>query len=241
MIQAFESSSSTIILPLLQFPSIITLIGSSVQRTFLGQQWLESYWHLVAYALIFVGGVLPATNGQLGLLKTLTFWKQPFVQFAILSELNHGVYNLFIATVDDHNFGDGDAITAFYLHMEYFAVTRIMYIVTFVFLLFFWKKLQDDVVRIRHVPKSSILWTVVSEILAFSGYFCSALAYQAYYQTGVVAASETSLNQLLNLTFAFILKKYWGQGKKESTSGVPLKILSAFLIMAGLYLTGGGH
>jgi len=46
----------------------------------------------------------------------------------------------------------------------------------------------------KFLPKEAVFWTVVSETLAFSGYFCSALAYQAYYQTGVVAASETSLN-----------------------------------------------
>jgi hypothetical protein len=242
MIQAFATSSSTVILPLLQFPSVITLCGSVIQRALLGQQWLESYWHLLAYAFIFVGGLLPATGGALGQLKTAAFWKQPFVQFAMFSELSHGIYNLFIATVDD-DFGDGEPSTAFYLHMEYFAVTRILYIVTFVVLLFFWKKMQDEVVQIKHVPSHAIFWTVVSEVLAFTGYFCSALAYQAYYQTGVVAASETSLNQLLNLTFAFLLKKYFGHGKKESTTGVPLKVLSAMLIMIGLYVAGGegGH
>jgi len=45
---------------------------------------------------------------------------------------------------------------------------------------------------------------------------------------------------LLNLATAFICKKFLGHGKNASTTEIPLKILSAGLIMIGLYLSGGG-
>jgi hypothetical protein len=241
MIQAFESSSSTVILPLLQFPSVITLLASYIPKRMLGEVWLESYWHLFAYGFIFIGGLLPATNGKPRQLLTCAFWKQPFVQFAIISELNHGLYNLLISSVDAHNFeGEVSSSVRFYLQLEYFALTRLFYIAAFVVYLFGDRNMVKDLINIQYVAKTAIFWTVISELLAFVGYFCSALAYQAYYQTGLVAAAETSLNQLLNLTFAYILKKYFDHGKSESTSGVPVKILSAGLIMMGLYIAGGG-
>jgi len=243
MIQAFESSSSTIILPLLQFPSIIVLVGSAVPKYFLGQPWLESYWHLLAYILIFFGGVLPATEGNLKQLMTKAFWKQPFVKFAIVSELNHSLYNLMISSATSSSGIETPAVenenTAMYLHMEFFAITRILYVTTFLVWLFFSKKLQDDVLKLRFASNKAISYTIISEVLAFIGYFNSALAYQCYYQTGVVSASESSLNQLLNLTFAYAFKKYYDMGKKASMSGVWYKLVSATLIMIGLLLAGG--
>jgi len=234
MIKAFETSSSTIILPLLQFPSIFVLIGSSLVRVYGGHPALESYWHLLAYAFIFFGGLLPATDGNLDQLFTKKFWKQPFVQFAIFSELNHGTYNMLISSGDTTEMKDN----FMFLHMEYFAVTRIFYILTFIVLLLFSKTLQTDVMKLKYAPRNHIMWTVISELLAFCGYFCSALAYQDYYQTGIVSASETSLNQLLNLSFAYVLMKYYGKGKQASTTGIKFKILSALMIMVGLYVSG---
>lgn len=76
LILAFDGSSSTVILPLVQVASIWTLAGSVVQNTLQGTPWLKSYWHLGAYALLLIGGLLPATGGDLHQAAKLSFWKQ---------------------------------------------------------------------------------------------------------------------------------------------------------------------
>lgn len=76
LIMAFDGSSSTVILPLVQVSSIWTLLGSIVQNSLQGTPWLRNYWHLAAYALLLVGGLLPATGGNLQEAMSLAFWKQ---------------------------------------------------------------------------------------------------------------------------------------------------------------------
>jgi len=76
LIMAFDGSSSTVILPLVQVSSIWTLLGSIVQNSLQGTPWLKSYWHLAAYALLLIGGLLPATGGNLKEATSLSFWKQ---------------------------------------------------------------------------------------------------------------------------------------------------------------------
>ena len=90
LIMAFDGSSSTVILPLVQVSSIWTLLGSVVQNSLQGTPWLKNYWHLVAYALLLIGGLLPATGGNLQEAMHLSFWKQRFVQYALLSEVCYG-------------------------------------------------------------------------------------------------------------------------------------------------------
>lgn len=57
-----------------------------------------------------------------------------------------------------------------------------MFVMTFVIFLICSKKWQDEVWRIRNVATKPILITVVAEILTLTAYFCSAMAYQCYYQ-----------------------------------------------------------
>ena len=105
-----------------------------------------------------------------------------------------------------------------------------MFVLGFVVILVFSKKWQDEVWRIRLVNRKAILITVFAEVLTLSAYFSSAMAYQCYYQvsvdwemreliflkTGVVTAAESSLNQLLNLFSAYVLRRFFGLGRDES-------------------------
>ena len=50
------------LLPLIQVASIWVLLGSSVIALFRGQRFMSPL-HGLAYALMFVGGCLPATGG----------------------------------------------------------------------------------------------------------------------------------------------------------------------------------
>jgi len=173
-VKAFETTASTIILPLLQFPSIVTFILSSIHKSYLGKPWLESYIHIIAYFILFLGGLLPATNGKIGIVLDKAFWKKPFVKYALLAEINHGFYNMCISTVEHE-------VDGIYQYMEYFAITRIFFIFTFVFLLVISKKNQDDIWKMRYAAPRQIYATLVAELCTIMAYFYSAMAYQCYY------------------------------------------------------------
>ena len=51
------------------------LVGSSVIAVFRHELWITPT-HAVAYALMFVGGILPACGGQLSALTERAFWQQ---------------------------------------------------------------------------------------------------------------------------------------------------------------------
>ena len=93
LLRAFEGAPSTVILPLIQVASVSVLLGSSALAYHRGEQWL-TFTHAVAYFLMFIGGLLPATGGDIGLLARKSFWRQRYVAFAILSELTYGMHDL---------------------------------------------------------------------------------------------------------------------------------------------------
>jgi len=80
-----------------------------------------------------------------------------------------------ISSVEDEIDGTG-------MYIEFFAVTRIMFVLGFVIILVFSRKWQDEVWRIKFVARKAILTTVLAEVLTLAAYFSSAMAYQCYYQ-----------------------------------------------------------
>jgi hypothetical protein len=60
LLRAFEGAPSTVLLPLIQVASVSVLFGSSFVALYRGEQWL-TMTHALAYALMFFGGLLPAT------------------------------------------------------------------------------------------------------------------------------------------------------------------------------------
>lgn len=93
LLRAFEGAPSTVLLPLIQVASVSVLLGSSVVALHRGEQWI-SPTHACAYALMFVGGLLPATGGDVGALLRRSFWRQRYVAYAVLSELAYGLHDL---------------------------------------------------------------------------------------------------------------------------------------------------
>merc|ERR1712087_843423 len=85
LLKAFEGAPSTVLLPLVQVASVSTLLGSSVVALVRNEAWITPV-HALAYMLMFVGGILPATGGQLSALLERSFWRQAFVSFAIFAE-----------------------------------------------------------------------------------------------------------------------------------------------------------
>ena len=96
LLKAFEGAPSTVLLPLIQVASIWVLLGSSVLALFRGQRFMSPL-HGLAYALMFVGGCLPATGGDVSRLLRRSFWKQRYVFYAIGSELTLGLHDLLLS------------------------------------------------------------------------------------------------------------------------------------------------
>ena len=58
-----------------QVASVSVLLGSSVIAVLRREQWITPV-HALAYVLMFVGGILPATGGHLNVLFKRAFWKK---------------------------------------------------------------------------------------------------------------------------------------------------------------------
>lgn len=51
--------------------------------------------------MILLGGLTPATNGNLLTIFTRAFWTQPFVKYAIIADLSHAVYTVCVSYAGD--------------------------------------------------------------------------------------------------------------------------------------------
>lgn len=96
LLKAFEGAPSTVILPLVQVASVSVLLGSSVIALYRHEAWITPT-HMLAYVLMFVGGILPACAGQLSALVEREFWRQSFVGFSIAAEFALGVHDLMLS------------------------------------------------------------------------------------------------------------------------------------------------
>ncbi|CAD8208295.1 unnamed protein product [Paramecium pentaurelia] len=232
IIRAFENSSSTVILPFLQFSSIFAFLFSILQNYLSNRPYLSSYLHLLAYFLILLGGLAPATDGHLIKIFQYQFWSQPFVKFAIISDMSHAIYTNIISYVGKGE-NEGQEYNI-YGNMEFFILTRIMFVIIQTAKLNFNRQMQLEMIQLFNKPKNLIIGTIIGEIMTLFGYFSSVYAYQTYYQAGVVSASESSLNLIINLFLAYLLKKYLNIGKQASLHNLGLKIVSCVTISIGL-------
>lgn len=96
LLKAFEGAPSTVLLPLVQVASVSVLFGSSIVNLIKHEPFITPT-HMLAYLLMFVGGILPACAGQLHVLLQPSFWKQSFVTFAIAAELALGMHDLMLS------------------------------------------------------------------------------------------------------------------------------------------------
>lgn len=51
--------------------------------------------------MILLGGLTPATNGNLLTIFKKSFWTQPFVKYAIIADLSHAVYTICVSYAGD--------------------------------------------------------------------------------------------------------------------------------------------
>eukprot|EP00744_Colponema_vietnamica_P011971 GILI01016816.1.p1 GENE.GILI01016816.1~~GILI01016816.1.p1 ORF type:complete len:387 (+),score=65.36 GILI01016816.1:96-1256(+) len=239
LLRSFESASSTVILPLLQVCSVWMLFATAIQRTVMGLEIGIRLQHLVAYSLILVGGLLPAAQGRLKTLLEVSFWKQRFVHFALISEVCYGMYNMFLNTyATEMTLSDSSESAS---DVEFLVLSRLSFVLTFACLYLSVPSLRLQLIRLRLVSTRYIFLSCSGEMLALLGFFLSSYAYKWYYQVYVVHAAESSLNQLVNLWLALLIKRVFGLGRSSSISHLTSKVVSFFLVAGGLFLAALEH
>eukprot|EP01017_Pseudomicrothorax_dubius_P038771 TRINITY_DN5860_c0_g1_i1.p1 TRINITY_DN5860_c0_g1~~TRINITY_DN5860_c0_g1_i1.p1 ORF type:complete len:286 (+),score=14.29 TRINITY_DN5860_c0_g1_i1:330-1187(+) len=233
-LHAFQTSSSTVLLPLMQFCSIWVFVVSLLQSILKGEALFEIIFEICAFVLILVGGILPAVDGKLKKLLQPNFWMQSYLVSIFLSEISHGIYSFMISF--DHDHSEHHRAYNIWVHIEYFILTRVCYVIAFALHTFFSSKVKDELWRIQDVSSRSIVFSLFCEFFTQIGYFSSVYSYQIYSQVGVLHAAETSLHQLFNLIIAFILKRYYRIGRQAAVENMGPKIASFLLIALGLFL-----
>ena len=227
LLRAFEGAPSTVLLPLIQVASVSVLFGSSFVALYRGEQWL-TMTHALAYALMFFGGLLPATGGDVSRLLRRSFWGQSYVTLAVLSELAYGLHDLLASacSYDSHGAGGPD----------WFVWSRVGYIATFVAMYVCVPRLKGEFVAMFDGRISRLIFIVsgASELLALLGYFLMSRALSRFHQPALVHAAEASLSQLLNLLLAFLLLRGCAIGRQSAVTSMRAKLLSFVLVTAGL-------
>ena len=187
LLRAFEHAPSTVLLPLIQVASVSVLLGSSVLALQRGDTFITAP-HALAYALMFVGGLLPATGGQLSQLTQRSFWAQRFVCYAVASELTLGLHDLLLSgcTYDRHAEESHGAES-----IEFIVWSRIAFVATFVGAYSLIPSLRTELYALftarRGGERTRLLaLSALSEALALGGYGLVSLALGAFYQPAIV-------------------------------------------------------
>jgi hypothetical protein len=201
----------------------------------IGGVLLKSSWHVVSYVCLFLGGLLPATGGDLAMAKNKDFWKQCYIQYAMISELAAAIYEVLVSSGDSDE-GEFDMDMVFLKHLEFFIVSRVFFCAAFIATVVFGHEMWSDICELKNVDIRYSMASFISDIVSQFGYFISTYAYLCYYQVSLVHASEMSLSQFFNLLLAYSLKRYFNLGKEASLSNIEVKLLSFVMITIGLYL-----
>ena len=238
LLRAFEHAPSTVLLPLIQVASVSVLFGSSVLALIRGETFITPM-HAVAYALMFLGGLLPAVGGQLRTLLSSTFWTQRFVLYAVASEMTLGLHDLLLsgcayerprAASASHAAGDGDE------SFEFIVWSRLAFVATFLAAYLGVSRLRSELLELLSGRVRAKLFglSILSELLALGGYYLVSLSLANFYQPAIVHAAEASLSQCLNLLLAFALLHGCGIGRQSAVGSMGAKMVSLAMVTVGL-------
>lgn len=105
---------------------------SIIEKLLVSKPYLNNPLHLLAYVMILIGGLTPATDGHILRIISKEFWQQQFVRYALLADMAHAVYTVVVSFVGNE---DSGATFNIYANMEFFLLTRVMFVVMFVLIL----------------------------------------------------------------------------------------------------------
>lgn len=242
LLKAFEGAPSTVLLPLVQVASVSVLVGSSVVSLIRNEPWITPTQGL-AYALMFIGGILPSCGGQLSTLFERSFWRQSFVYFAVLAEFSLGLHDLMLSgcAYDSKRSEDPEAAAASdepVESTEFFVWSRVSFVMTFIGMYLLSPKLYTQLRDLLsgRVATKYIGLSAISEGLTIMGFYLASIAYGLFSQVAIVHAAEASLSQLLNLLIAYVLLRGFGIGRVSAVGSMTAKLVSFVMVTLGLFL-----
>ncbi len=229
---AFELTSSTIITPLLQLSAVWMLPLSFVSSYFGYKPYTITTKDILAIMFIFIGGILPVSEGKLGVIFNKQFWNNKAVKYCIIAELMVSIYGLWVYQI--HN----DFIIS---PIIYFGLSRIGNFLMFCIFLITSKLYRNQFYIL--LKKKSMVYINISSIgviLSIIGLWLSTLSYGICREPSIVNATEGGLQQFLNLGFSLILKKMKcckSLSNRNTLKGLIPKCISLLMISIGFILT----
>ncbi|EGG16104.1 hypothetical protein DFA_09776 [Cavenderia fasciculata] len=233
LLKAFESSSSTVIVPLMQLNSIFLLPMTIVLSLLSGFFPVLSTFHkiitplhFIAFILIFIGGFYPAVEGEWTQFSK-GFWKQRAVRNVLLSDLLIAFYYVLVTFCTNESGGQSS--------ISFLIISIYGNSLTFLFLILFIPRFRRSTYDLLYIRRKYVLLSALGEVLSLAGYFFVSISYHLYYNGGIVSATEGALNQLFNLVVAIILKKTINFGR--DVKRIKEKLYSCLIVTVGLILT----
>jgi len=238
---AYDTAPSTVINPLLQVSSTWVLLGTGIPAMLTGADFIQPF-DLFCYAVIVVGGLLPSLEGDFKAMLRGSFWRQPFVKNAVLSEFSLGLYDLLLAWVVkqgklemSHERAVGE-FGPYVLENEFFFIAWCWFVVSFSFAYGLHPRLQEEYIGLQRVSPRMLVLAGVGQVLMVIGYYSSSFGYSWFYNVSVVHAAEASMAQGFNLIAAFTAKTCFNVGRDSAVQGMRYKVVSVVIVSVGLFL-----
>jgi len=227
-LSAYKTESSTVITPLMQL-SAVFLLAFTVLANLLGMREVPIlYTHFIAIVLIFIGGFLPAAQGDVNRLFTIKFYQRPAVQAVLVGEFLICCYNILL------HYCTRESSTTQSSVLQFFAFSRIGNFLACAVRVGVTPTLQQQAKYLHKVDLSFIKIGILGETLSVLGVCIVTFSYAMFHEAAVVNAAEGGIQQLLNLCFAVIARSCSFGRKVEHPT---VKFLSFVLVSSGLVLT----
>ena len=231
-LMAFNSTSSTVITPLLQL-SALWMLPMSALTSFVSETQLIHPVHLFAVLLIVVGGFLPAAEGNCSAFFTMRFWSQSCVIHCMLGEFLISLYNLLLHQ-STYDAADDKGLGA----VAFFVYSRIGNALTCFILYTFVPHLNASARSLLDVRVRFASVAFVGEFLSTCGVLIVTFGYSQFYEPSIVNAAEGGLQQLFNLLFAVAAERFMPSGiSSRKVDNLAIKLCSFAMVSAGLLLS----
>ena len=236
--KAYETAPSTVIVPLAQLTAVMMLIASTavsliapifpdILASEVGN--FISFKEAIAYTIILVGGLYPATKGNIQMFLEPRFWKQPFVYYILLNDILLAVLYEIIEVATSENLG----ITA----EQYTIVSTYSNVFSFMAVYFSVPRLRAEVRTLRHCHRRHMVVCFAAEMLNWVAFFVATYGYTSHAaNVNVINVAEVALNQIMNLVTAVFMLKFLRMGRDDAVSNLSAKVLSCVLVTTGIVL-----
>ncbi len=229
-LSAYRYTDSTVITPLLQLSAVWMLILSSLMTLFGLKPPTTNTRDVTSILLIFIGGLLPAAKGNILNILDVKFWKLKPVKYCLLAELMVSCYSLFMYRSQQVG---GTQST-----LMLFALSRIGNFIMCLFYLLVSKSYRSHLSHLVHDTSPYYLMiSILGVILSISGIWYSIVSYSLCREPAIINATEGGLQQLMNLGFSLLVKKYGSSSVTTdliSVDDLLTKVVSLTMISVGL-------